>query len=252
MLSGATAMAMEPALSCSAALWSPMTGLIDSHSLMLALQGEIEDASGSIAFLTEVRRLRRVRDKWLVEFGTPNAPSKSGTYEFDAIVNAAGLRAQTVARTIEGLPETFIPKQRLAKGSYFSFKGRPVFSRLIYPAPVDGGLGTHVTFDLDMRMRFGPDVEWIETENYDVDPQRVQLFYSSIRRYFPSLPDDSLEPAFAGIRPKLTGPGEPAADFVVSGPEQHGQARLVNLFGIESPGLTSCLTLADIAADLLY
>jgi L-2-hydroxyglutarate oxidase LhgO len=138
-----------------------------------------------------------------------------------------------------------VPRLVLVKGSYFSFAGRPAFSRLIYPVPVPGGLGVHVTLDLAGRMRFGPDVEWIEGENYDVDPARAQAFYARIRDYWPKLPDGSLAADYAGIRPKLTGPGEAAADFLIEGPRQHGRAGLVHMFGIESPGLTSALSLAD-------
>ena len=139
-----------------------------------------------------------------------------------------------------------MPRLVLARGNYFGYAGRPVFSRLIYPAPrIDGGLGTHVTLDLAGRMRFGPDVEWIDEENYNVNPERAKSFYASIRRYWPGLPDNSLQPDYAGIRPKLTGPGEPAADFMIEGPAQHGLPRLIHLFGIESPGLTSSLSLAD-------
>src|SRR4029077_7049268 len=138
-----------------------------------------------------------------------------------------------------------VPRLVLAKGNYFGFNGRPVFSHLIYPAPVEGGLGTHVTLDLSGRMRFGPDVEWIDTEQYAVDPGRAQSFYASVRTYWPSLPDNSLVPDYSGIRPKLTGKGEPAADFLIDGPVAHGLPRLVHLFGIESPGLTSSLSIAE-------
>jgi L-2-hydroxyglutarate oxidase LhgO len=167
------------------------------------------------------------------------------------VVNAAGLRAQALARCTTGYPVERVPRLVLAKGNYFGYAGRPVFSRLIYPAPVDGGLGVHVTLDLAGRMRFGPDVEWIDTENYEVDPARAALFYERIRTYWPALPAGSLVPDYAGIRPKLTGPGEPPADFVIDGPRDHGLPRLVNLFGIESPGLTSALSLAEDVVERL-
>ena len=167
------------------------------------------------------------------------------------MVNAAGLSAQAVARQTEGFPAEMIPRLVLAKGSYFGFSGKPVFRHLIYPAPVDGGLGVHVTLDLAGRMRFGPDVEWVEGEDYAVDPARAALFVDAIRRYFPRLPDDSLVPDYAGIRPKLSGPGEPAADFVISNPAVHGMKGLVHLFGIESPGLTASLAIAERVADAL-
>jgi L-2-hydroxyglutarate oxidase LhgO len=242
MIDGAAARAMEPALSCVAALHSPVTGIVDSHAFMRALQGELEDGGGAIAFNTTVERLIHTRAGWLVRFSGPD----SGELAVDAVVNSAGLGAQALARNTESYPRERVPRQVLARGNYFSYAGRPVFSRLIYPAPrIDGGLGTHVTLDLAGRMRFGPDVEWIDEENYNINPARGASFYASIRRYWPGLPDRSLQPDYAGIRPKLTGPGEPAADFMVEGPAQHGLPGLVHLFGIESPGLTSSLSLAD-------
>jgi len=173
-------------------------------------------------------------------------PSESGELAVDAVVNSAGLGAQALARRTEDYPQDRVPRLVLARGNYFGYAGRPVFSRLVYPAPrIDGGLGTHVTLDLAGRMRFGPDVEWIDEENYNVNPERAKSFYASIRRYWPALPDNSLQPDYAGVRPKLTGPGEPAADFMIEGPAHHGLPGLVHMFGIESPGLTSSLSLAD-------
>jgi L-2-hydroxyglutarate oxidase LhgO len=241
LIGGNAARDLEPDLSCVAALVSPATGIIDGHAYMLALQGDIEAHGGALAFETPVERLTPTLHGWRVAFGG----REPGHLDVDAVVNCAGLAAQTVARSIEGYPHTRIPKQVLAKGNYFAYAGRPVFTRLIYPTPVDGGLGVHVTLDLAGRMRFGPDVEWIDRENYDVDPGRVASFYARIRTYWPGLPDGSLVPDYAGVRPKLTGPGEPAADFMIEGPADHGMAGLVNLFGIESPGLTSSLPLAD-------
>jgi len=159
--------------------------------------------------------------------------------------------AGQVARAIDGFPPDRIPRQTLAKGNYFVYAGKPVFTRLIYPAPVDGGLGTHVTLDMAGRMKFGPDVEWINREFYEVDPTRADSFYASIRRYFPALPDHSLVPDYSGIRPKLSGPGEAPVDFIIDGPEQHGCVRLVHLFGIESPGLTSSLSIAEDVAEMI-
>ena len=161
------------------------------------------------------------------------------------MVNCAGLGAQHLARATEGYPAERVPRLVLAKGNYFGYAGRPAFSRLIYPAPVDGGLGIHVTLDLAGRMRFGPDVEWLDHENYDVDACRADLFYARIRTYWPALADGKLVPDYCGIRPKLSGPGEPAADFMIDCPGEHGLAGLVHLFGIESPGLTSALSLAE-------
>jgi L-2-hydroxyglutarate oxidase LhgO len=241
MLEAAEAKRLEPALACVAAALSPETGIVDSHRLMLALQGDLEDAGGAVAFHTPVERLSHGAAGWEVRFGG----AEPGVLTVDAVVNAAGLGAQRLAQATEDYPAGRVPRLVLAKGNYFQYTGRPVFSRLVYPTPVDGGLGTHVTLDLAGRMRFGPDVEWIETESYDIDPHRADVFYASIRSYFPALPDDSLMPDYCGIRPKLTGPGEPAADFLVDGPAEHGLPGLVHLFGIESPGLTSALSLAE-------
>ncbi len=244
LIDGASARRLEPALACIAALHSPQTGIVDSHGLMLALQGEIEDGGGMIAFNTPVERVTR-------EAGGLVVHSAGETYAADVVVNAAGLAAQAVARSVEPMPVERIPPLVLAKGHYFGFAGRPVFSRLIYPAPVDGGLGVHVTLDLAGRMRFGPDVEWIDREDYAVDPRRAGAFEAAIRRYWPSLPSDSLVPDYAGIRPKLTGPGEPAADFMIQMEAEHGVPGLVNLFGIESPGLTASLAIAERVGDTL-
>jgi L-2-hydroxyglutarate oxidase LhgO len=248
LIDGAAARAMEPALNCVAALRSPETGIIDSHQFMTALRGDLEDRGGMIAFNTRIERITRNQAGWMVHF----SGAETGELAVDAIINSAGLGAQPLARHTESYPQERVPRLVLARGNYFGYAGRPVFSRLIYPAPrIDGGLGTHVTLDLAGRMRFGPDVEWIDEENYDVNPARAQSFYASIRRYWPGLPDNSLQPDYAGIRPKLTGSGEPAADFMIEGPAQHGQPGLIHLFGIESPGLTSSLSLADEVVDYL-
>ena len=241
MVGGNAARDLEPELSCMAALVSPTTGIIDGHAYMLALQGDLEAHGGVIAFETPVEKMTPMLNGWCVQFGG----AEPGTLDVDAVINAAGLAAQSVARSIEGYPLARIPKQVLAKGNYFGFAGRPAFKRLIYPTPVDGGLGVHVTLDLAGRMRFGPDVEWIDSENYEVDVTRAASFYARIRTYWPGLPESSLVPDYAGIRPKLTGPGEPAVDFMIAGPADHGLPGLVNLFGIESPGLTSSLSLAE-------
>jgi L-2-hydroxyglutarate oxidase LhgO len=247
LIDGAQARALEPELACVAALHSPRTGIVDSHGLMLALQGEIEDAGGAIAFHTPVTRIVPEAGGFNVHFGG----AEPGVLRVDAVVNSAGLGAQAIARLTEGYPAARVPKQVLAKGNYFSCAGRPAFSRLIYPAPVEGGLGIHLTLDLNGRMRFGPDVEWIEQEDYGVDPRRADVFYAAIRTYWPGLPDGALSADYCGIRPKLTGPGEPAADFVIDGPGEHGLPGLVHLFGIESPGLTSALSIARAVADRL-
>ena len=246
LIGGNAARALEPELTCIGALHSPETGIIDGHAYMLALRGGFEDAGGAIAFNTPVTGAKRKSGRWAVNFG-----GDGGTFEFDAIANCAGLRAQSVARAIEDYPQTRVPKLVMAKGNYFSYAGRPAFSRLIYPTPMPGGLGVHVTLDLAGRMRFGPDVEWVEREQYDVDPKRAGIFYDRIRTYWPGLPDGSLAPDYSGIRPKLSGPGEPQGDFVIDAPAQHGLPGLVQMFGIESPGLTSSLSLGDAVADYL-
>lgn len=246
MVSGATARAWEPNLSCNAALWSPETGVVDSHSYMLALQGEIEDHGGLIAFETPVVRIERMS----VGFKVSTGGAEPSAILCRRVVNSAGLGAHGVLRTIEGFPAEHIPKFVLAKGNYFGCSGKQAFTRLIYPAPVDGGLGVHVTMDLAGRMKFGPDVEWLSTNDpsqvdYTVDPKRSESFYAAIRRYWPGLPDGAITPDYSGCRPKLSGPGEPAADFRIDGPELHGIAGLLNLLGIESPGLTSSLAIAE-------
>jgi L-2-hydroxyglutarate oxidase LhgO len=246
-LDAADAMRMEPGLSCVAAYLSAETGIVDSHRYMLALRGDIEDRGGAIAFNTPIERLTRTGSGWLVHFG--------GTYPdtitVDAVVNAAGHGAQQLALATEDYPQERVPPHVMAKGNYFKYSGKTPFSRLIYPAPVPGGLGIHITLDLGGGMKFGPDVEWIDTENYDVDPTRAPSFYPYIRKYWPGLPDNSLIPDYAGIRPKITRKGEPAADFLIDRPQDHGVPGLVQMFGIESPGLTSSLSLAEYVIDSL-
>lgn len=239
MISGDEARAMEPALQCAVALWSPSTGIVDSHGFMLAMIGDIEAAGGMVVCHTPIEQARVTPQGIVVETGG-EAPT---TLIAQQVVNAAGLEASNVARRIDGLAN--VPQLYFAKGNYFDLRGRAPFSRLIYPAPVPGGLGIHLTLDLGGRARFGPDVEWIDTPNYDVDLTRSESFYAAIRRYWPALPDGALYSAYAGVRPKLTRRGEPAADFRIDGPAEHGIAGLVNLFGIESPGLTSAMAIAD-------
>ena len=247
LIGGNAARAMEPELTCAGALLSPETGIIDSHAYMLALRGDLEDAGGAVAVNTPVLGAARKNGQWQVTFGG----SDGGAFEFDGIVNCAGLGAQGVARAMPDYPATRVPRLVLAKGNYFSYAGRPVFSRLIYPTPIPGGLGVHVTLDLAGRMRFGPDVEWIEKEDYVVDPRRAEIFYSRIRTYWPGLRDGTLLPDYSGIRPKITGKGEPQADFLIDAPAQHGLPGLVQMFGIESPGLTSSLSLGEEVAGYL-
>jgi len=241
------ARALEPALSFVAALHSPSTGIVDSHALMLAYLGDAESAGAMLALKSPLEK-GIVRPEG-IELQVAGAEPLLAR----AVVNSAGLRAPSLARRIEGFPAALAPRELYAKGNYYALARRAPFSRLVYPVPEPGGLGVHVTLDLGGRARFGPDVEWIDAPDYRVDPQRAQAFYAAIRRYWPGLPDGALVPDYAGIRPKISGPGEPAADFVVQGPREHGVAGLVNLFGIESPGLTASLALADdVAAHLSH
>ncbi len=246
-LTAAEAAALEPALNCAAALLSPSTGIVDSHGLMLALRGDLERAGGVIACNSRVTRGRCARDGIHLQVGS------DAEIELMAhtVVNSAGLHAQALSRRIEGLPQESIPPTLYAKGSYYALRGKAPFDHLIYPLPEPGGLGIHLTRDLAGAAKFGPDVEWVDELDYTVDPVRSQRFYRAIRRFWPELPDGALYPGYAGIRPKLSGPGEPAADFLIQGPEAHGVRGLVNLYGIESPGLTAALALAERVVSIL-
>ncbi len=245
------AMHMEPALQCVAALHSRTTGVVDSHALMLALLGDLERAGGVLATHAPVLRVGADAAGFVVQTGGQRGDEVGATLGCDVLVNAAGLGAQDVAAAIEPLPPEHIPPRFLARGCYFSLSGRAPFSRLVYPVPVDGGLGVHLTLDMGGQAKFGPDVEWVDRIDYAVDPARAASFYADIREYWPALPDGALQPAYAGIRPKLAGPGEPPADFVIQGPVEHDVRGLVNLFGIESPGLTSALAIAEHVKALL-
>jgi L-2-hydroxyglutarate oxidase LhgO len=249
-LSAEQARALEPALACVSALYSPSTGIIDSHGYMLALQADIGETGSGIALNTKIASVHIEKDGFLVE--TIDRES-GGTFPLLArnFINSAGLWATTLAASIEGLDRRFVPETRYAKGNYFAASGRAPFSRLIYPVPEPGGLGVHLTLDLAGTMRFGPDVEWIDRIDYTVDPRRADHFYHEIRKYWPALRNDSLEPAYSGIRPKLYREGQAVADFGIEGPETHGVSGLVNLFGIESPGLTASLAVAEHVADML-
>ncbi len=235
------ALALEPALHCTAALLSPSTGIVDSHALMQSLQGDAESC-GAVLALRSPLHGARVRDDG-IELDIGAEPMQLLAR---SLVNAAGLDAPRVASQIDGLLGEHVPRARLAKGSYFTLSGgRAPFSRLVYPLPDEAGLGVHLTLDLAGQPRFGPDVEWIDAIDYTVDARRGDAFAAAIRKWWPALPDGALQPAYAGIRPKIVGPGEPAADFVIQGPRTHGVRGLVNLFGIESPGLTASLAIAD-------
>jgi L-2-hydroxyglutarate oxidase LhgO len=232
---------MEPDLAVVGALESPSSGVIDSHSYMLALQGDAEDRGMAIAFGTPVTG-GRVRDDGIELATGGEAPMNLVA---NLVINSAGLHATRVAAAIAGVPPATVPPMHYAKGNYFGLNGRNPFRRLVYPVPEPGGLGVHVTLDMGGRCRFGPDVEWIDTLDYAVDPARAAPFYAAVRRYWPGLPDGALTPDYAGIRAKITPRGAPAADFVIQGPHDHGVAGLINLYGIESPGLTASLAIAD-------
>ena len=240
-LDGREARRLEPELDCVAALQSPSTGIVDSHALMLAFQGEAEAAGALTVLRTPVVGGGVTNRGFELRIGG-DEPSRLACR---VLVNAAGLEAPAFAGTIEGVPPATIPRAYFCRGVYFTLSGRAPFRRLIYPVPPPGGLGVHLTLDLAGQARFGPDVEWIGGIDYSLDPRRGEAFYAAVRRYWPGLPDGALQPGYAGIRPKISGPAEPAADFVVQGPESHGIPGLVNLYGIESPGLTASLPLAD-------
>jgi L-2-hydroxyglutarate oxidase LhgO len=246
VLSAEEAHALEPALKCDAALLSPSTGIIDSHAYMLALRGDAEDAGAAFAFHTPLIRAKASAGRIELDVGgkTPM------TLACDILVNAAGLDAPAIARVIDGMPIEMIPHAYLAKGNYFSCSKRAPFSRLIYPVPEPGGLGVHLTLDMAGQARFGPDVEWVDRIDYEVDPARAERFYPAIRKYWPTLPDGALMPSYSGMRPKIVPPAVASQDFMIQGPKEHGVDGLINLFGIESPGLTSSLAIADFVGKL--
>jgi L-2-hydroxyglutarate oxidase LhgO len=241
LLTADEAHAMEPALRCVAALHSPSTGIIDSHGLMLAYQGEAEDHGAAFALHSPVQRGEIEADGILLDVGGAEPMRILAR----TVVNSAGLMAQRVAAGLRGFPPDKVPPCHYAKGNYYSLTGRSPFTHLIYPVPEAAGLGVHLTLDLAGQARFGPDVEWIAEIDYDVDLHRADGFYRAIRDYWPGLKDGQLAPGYAGIRPKLGGPEQPASDFLIQGPAEHGVPGLVNLFGIESPGLTASLALAE-------
>jgi L-2-hydroxyglutarate oxidase LhgO len=248
-LDAAQALRAEPQLKCIRALSSPSTGIIDSHGYMQSLLADAEGSGATIAYGTEVTSLRPTSAGIEIRIESEADP----VVRAQIVVNSAGLNACEVAASIADFPAQHIPNVRYAKGSYFALTGASPFARLVYPAPTPGGhLGIHMTLDLAGAARFGPDTEWVNSIDYTVDPQRVDLFADVIRQYWPALDAGRLYPAYAGIRPKLSGAGEATQDFKISGPEQHGIAGIVNLFGIESPGLTASLALADYIAALLH
>jgi L-2-hydroxyglutarate oxidase LhgO len=252
-LSAADIGALEPAVRADSGLWSPSTGIVDSHALMLALRGDLEQAGGAIAVRCRCTGASREAAAWRLTCVTEDGP-----FELMArtVINAAGLHATRVARLLEPTAAT-IPEAHFAKGSYFSYAGRSPFTHLVYPMPEEGGLGVHATLDLSGRVRFGPDLEWLERNvepdalDYRVDPRRADAFYDAIRSYWPGLPDDGLQPAYAGVRPKVVHDGQPATDFAIGLSAAHDSPLAVHLFGIESPGLTAALAIGDYVEGLL-
>ncbi len=246
LLTREQALALEPRLACVAALHSPSTGIVDSHALMLALQGDLESAGGMVVLNSPLAHADCRADGIVLE-------AADGTRLLArTVVNSAGLQAPALAARFEGLDARFVPGAWFAKGNYFTLAGRSPFSRLIYPVPEAAGLGVHLTLDLGGQAKFGPDVQWVDSpDELVVDPARGDAFYAEVRKYWPELPDGALQAGYAGMRPKINAPGQPAADFVVQGPEVHGVAGLVNLFGIESPGLTSSLAIGAMVAEML-
>lgn len=247
LMDGAFLAQKLPDVTATAGLWSPETGIVDTHGLMLALLGEFEDAGGSLALRAPVERVESAGGAHTLQV----AGASPCQLKVRNLVNSAGLGAVPLAQSWAGLPEENRPAQWFARGVYFSYSGRHPFSHLVYPVPEPGGLGVHLTLDLAGQARFGPDVEWIEREDYRVDPERVQAFAAGIQKWWPGLEIGRLQPAYAGIRPKLKDANGGFFDFRIEGPREHGIPGLVNLFGIESPGLTSCLAIANLVQEKL-
>ena len=252
-LDAADARAIEPEVRCAAALWSPSSGIVDSHALMTSLLGDAQAAGAVLALASPVASAARVDGGWAIAVGDDPEPALRARW----LVNCAGLGAVPLAAATSGPAAARVPRQRFAKGHYFSLSVRSPFTHLVYPLPDDGGLGVHLTLDLAGRGRFGPDVEWLPDGlaerdlDYAVDVGRAAAFEAQVRRFWPGLPDGALAPAYTGVRPKMHGPGEPAADFRIDGPDAHGCEGLVQLFGIESPGLTASLAIAEHVAGIV-
>ncbi|NGP53678.1 NAD(P)/FAD-dependent oxidoreductase [Thioalkalivibrio sp. XN8] len=245
-LTGAEARALEPELVCDSALLSPSTGILDSHALMQSLVADLEAAGGAVAYDNRVTSISR--GPGVFEVAINGAPEPC--LATPLVINAAGLEAADVLASIEGFPRSDVPKMYFCKGNYFTLSGKSPFSRLIYPMPAAGGLGTHVTLDLAGRARLGPDTEWLDAPCYDVSEDRAEAFRTAVARYFPKVRDRNLVPAYAGVRPKLAAPGETDRDFVISRQDENGGARLISLLGIESPGLTASLAIGTKVALL--
>lgn len=246
LLTAAQAQALEPALACVAAVHSPSTGIVDSHGLMLSLQGDVENAGGLVALNCTVVAADCRADGIVLRM------ADGSELLARTVVNAAGLTAPVLARQFKGLDAAHVPQAFFAKGNYFTLSGKSPFSRLIYPVPEAAGLGVHLTLDLGGQAKFGPDVQWVDAaDDLVVSLAHEQAFYQEVRKYWPELPEGALQPGYAGIRPKISGPHEPSADFCIQGPAVHGVPGLVNLFGIESPGLTSALAIGEAALEAL-
>lgn len=243
-LDAAEARALEPALACAGAIHSPSSGIVDQHGLMLALLGEAEAHGAMLVCDAPVATIARKQARWEVRVGETRLVTP-------ILINAAGLGAQALAQTIEALDPMLVPPLFLAKGCYFSYAGRVPFSRLIYPVPGPASLGTHFTLDLGGQARFGPDIHWVDTIDYTVDPELKPAFLAAARRIWPEAEEERLQPAYAGIRPKLAGPGMATADFVLQDETVHGLSGLINLFGIESPGFTASLAIAARVAAMV-
>jgi L-2-hydroxyglutarate oxidase LhgO len=266
-LNAEQAKTLEPELECLAALLSPSTGIVSAHDLMTSLQGDLENAGGMVALATEVKSIAFFKEKETVsgvliaqsamESGATDAPLEQIELGFKWLINATGLTAPLLAQRMQGLPAEHVPRAYFAKGNYYALAGKAPFQHLIYPIPEAAGLGVHLTLDLGGQAKFGPDVQWLpevtepEQIDYSVDPRRADGFYAEVRKYWPGLRDGQLTPSYSGVRPKITALHETAADFVIQGPESHGVTGLINLFGIESPGLTSCMAIGEEVVQLL-
>ena len=248
ILDRAGAAVLEPGIVCTSALSSPSTGIVDSHELMMSFQGDLDAAGGTVALRCEFQRARVERNGFTLRIRSVGEPVD---VRARVLINSAGLAAGHVARHVEGLAPRDIPRIRFAKGNYFIYRGNHPFHHLVYPVPEPGGLGVHVTLDLHGQARFGPDVQWIDAPDYSVDESRRDRFFDAIRNYWPEVDRDRLAPGYVGVRPKLIRPGDPPGDFVVQGPDTHGVPGLVNLYGIESPGLTSSLAIAEHVSQML-
>ena len=246
LLSRDEARSLEPQLECVAAVHSPSTGIVDSHALMLALQGDLENAGGLVVLNSAIAQASCAQGAITL------IVNDGGELQANCVVNAAGVQAQALAARFDGLSAQFVPPSYYAKGNYFTLSGRSPFARLIYPVPEAAGLGVHLTIDLGGQAKFGPDVQWVESpDDLVVDPARGDSFYAEVRKYWPALQNGALIPGYAGIRPKIQAPHESARDFLIQGPAAHGVAGLINLFGIESPGLTSSLAIGNYVSRLL-